>query len=70
MAESTPLVSIAGESYTKFTNAIGSYYDSPEAAKIFSNFNEGLIDSKTAYKELTKIGGVKAITNADGSIRD
>lgn len=70
MAESTPLVSVAGESYTKFTNAIGSYYDSPEAAKIFSDFNEGLIDNATAYKELTKIGGVKAITNADGSIRD
>lgn len=70
MTESTPLVSVAGESYTKFTNAIGSYYDSPEAAKIFSDFNEGLIDNATAYKELTKIGGVKAITNADGSIRD
>lgn len=70
MAESTPLVSTAGESYTKFTSAIGSYYDSPDAAKIFSDFNEGLIDSTTAYKELTKIGGVKAIRNADGSIRD
>ena len=70
MAESTPLVSTAGESYTKFTSAIGSYYDSPDAAKIFSDFNEGLIDNSTAYKELSKIGGVTPITNADGSIRD
>lgn len=70
MAESTPLVSIAGESYEKFTTAIGSYYNSPLAAKIFSDFNQGLIDNNTAYKELSKIGGVTPITNADGSIRD
>nr|DAH52660.1 MAG TPA: hypothetical protein [Caudoviricetes sp.] len=70
MAESTPLVSTAGESYEKFTSAIGSYYDSPDAAKIFSDFNQGLIDNSTAYKELSKIGGVTPITNADGSIRD